>query len=221
MGDLFAPWTKEPPVVPESKWSPWAHPGWLAWNGHAVEVQVAEFLARLASVVASHIDDPVVMETGTGQGFVTRRVAHTLSGLGRLWCFESDHDWRERLKGEDFFVTNLNACVKKDPTPDWIDFRTADLTILDSNDPWRKSEICLWSANAQKGALLFVHDTGTLHPPHDGHFSNGFLIKMLGLTGYFLENPRGGFLAQKGRTLPDPEYRVLWDEMLENVYSFK
>lgn len=161
------------------------------------------------------------METGTGQGFVTRRVAHILSGLGRLWCFESDHDWREELKGKEFFVENLHACIQKDPTPDWIAFRTADLTILDSNDPYRKAEICLWSELAPKGSLLFVHDTGTLHSPNDGHFTNGFLIKMLGITGYWLENPRGGFLAEKGSLLPHARYKALWDQTLENVYSFK
>lgn len=220
LASLLEPWVTEPPVQPERNFSPWGHPNWLAWNGHAIEVQVADFLSRLAREVATSSANPYLIETGTGQGFVTRRVVATIPENARLMCFESDLQWREGIKRFDFWTDHLNACIRNDLFPDDADFRTANLVILDSNDPWRKIEIMMWQELAPEGSVMFVHDTGTIHPPHDGHFTLGFLIKTLGITGYWLENPRGAFLAQKGSVLPSGRYRALWDHTLENVYAF-
>jgi len=221
LGSLLAPWTREPPLQPERDFSPWGHPGWTCWNGHAVEFQVADFISRLAHGVATSFSDPYLIETGVGQGFVTRRVIDAIPDTARLICFESDWRWREGIKRFDFWTDHLNACIRNEIFPDEADFRTADLVILDSNDPWRKIEIMMWQELAPDGSVLFVHDTGTIHPPHDGHFTLGFLIKTLGLTGYWLENPRGSFLSQKGRVLPQDRYKALWDSTLEDVYSFE
>jgi len=220
LGIMLKPWSIEPPFQLETNFSPWGHPNWLCWNGHAVEVQVATFLSRLSYEVCSSSADPYLIETGVGQGFVTRRVVDAIPETARLVCFESDHEWREGLKRLDFWTDHLNVCIRNEIFPDDADFRTADLVILDSNDPWRKIEIMLWQELAPEGSVMFVHDTGTIHPPYDGHFTLGFLIKLLGITGYWLENPRGSFLAQKGVTLPDDRYRALWDYTLEDVYTF-
>ena len=220
LASLLSPWEQEPPIQPERNFSPWGHPNWFAWNGHAIEVQVADFLSRLAREVATSSADPYIMETGVGQGFVTRRVVDTIPEQARLVCFESDHQWREGIKSFDFWTDHLNACIRNEIFPDVSDFRTADLVILDSNDPWRKIEVMMWDELAPEGSVLFVHDTGTIHPPNDGHFALGFLIKSLGMTGYWLENPRGAFLSEKGKTLPSGRYSKLWDYTLEGVYSF-
>ena len=218
---MLRPWRQEPTLQPERAFSPWGHPNWMAWNGHAVEVQVADFLSRLATEVATRSADPYLMETGVGQGFVTRRVIEAIPETARLMCFESDDQWREGIKRFGFWTDHLNACIRNDIFPDQADFRTADLVILDSNDPWRKIEVMMWQELAPEGSVMFVHDTGTIHPPHDGHFTLGFLIKTLGITGYWLETPRGSFLAQKGEVLPSTRYKELWDYTLEDVYSFE
>lgn len=219
----MAPWRgEESTPFPESTFTPWAHPGWLCWNEHAVEVQVADFLAALtyhhASVVGGNL---LVIETGSGQGYVTRRIAKALQRSCHLWAFESDEDWNAYVGAQQWWMDNLQACLKQTETPTPNQMAQAKLVILDSNDTWRKQEIMLWKEMAPRDSLLFVHDTGSIHPPHDGHFTNGFLIKMLGLTGFWLENPRGSFLAQKGVLLPHKRYRALWDTTLEHVYSFE
>jgi hypothetical protein len=222
-GVLFQPWNgAEGDLRPERKWTPWAHPGWLAWNEHAVELQVAEFLAKLGYAIHEVSDDFLAIETGVGQGYVTRRLIGALNpATARIWTFESDLEWAGRLRQLDYWLSHLNACIKWETTPTPSQMKDASFVILDSMDPWRKMEMMLWAEVAPEGSVLFVHDTGTIHPTNDGHFSNGFMIKQMGLTGYWLENPRGSFMAQKGQLLPDNRYKALWDHTLEQIYSFE
>jgi len=221
---LFQPWeNNEGAVHPERDWTPWAHPGWLSWNEHAAEVQVADFLASLAREQSADTDEWVCLETGVGQGYITRRIVSAVnpSKIRGIWVFESDLEWSGRIRQLPFWPDNLHSCIKWEITPTPKQMQQADLVILDSKKPWRQIETMMWSEVGKEGSLLYVHDTGTLHPTRDGHFSNGFMIQQLGLEGLWLENPRGGFLAQKGSSEPKFKYKELWDRTLEQVYAFE
>ena len=227
---LFQPWdNKEGEVRPERNWTPWAHPGWLSWNANAAEVQVADFLAQLARMQSAEtggsFDDGewVGLETGVGQGYITRRIVSAVNPakIRGIWCFESELEWNGRIRQLPFWPDNLHSCIKWEITPTPKQMEQADLVILDSRKPWRQIETMMWSEVGKEGSLLFVHDTGTLHPTRDGHFSNGFMIQQLGIEGIWLENPRGSFLAQKGLDVPYARYKALWDLTLEQVYSFE
>lgn len=226
---LFQPWeNNEGEVHPERDWTPWAHPGWLSWNGHAVEVQVADFLASLARESSADNDEWVCLETGVGQGYVTRRIVSAVNPakIRGIWTFESDPEWAGRIRQLPFWPDNLHSCIKWEITPTPKQMQQADLVILDSLKPWRQIEMMMWSEVGKEGSLLYVHDTGTQDDrsdhASDGHSKNRFLIKeVLELPGLWLDNPRGGFLAQKGREEPKFKYKELWDRTLEQVYVFE
>lgn len=223
-GVLFQPWEDvEGELGPERNWTPWAHPGWLSWNNHAAEMQVANFLAELVRTASADNDEWVGLETGVGQGYVTRRIVKAVNPakIRGIWCFESDKEWNGRIRQLPFWPDNLHSCIKWEISPTPKQMGEADLVILDSMKPWRQIETMMWSEVGKEGSLLFVHDTGTLHPTRDGHFSNGFMIQQLGIEGVWLENPRGSFLAQKGRDEPEGLYKALWERTLEQVYSFE
>jgi hypothetical protein len=169
------------------------------------------------------VDQWVAIETGVGQGYVTRRITKAVNPtkVRGIWTFESDLEWAGRIRQLAFWPENLHACIKWEPTPTPKQMSEADLVILDSLDPWRKMEILLWSEVGKENSLLYVHDTGSFHPTNDGHFTNGFLIQQLGIPGIWLENPRGAFLAQKGLPVPEGRFKALWDLSLEQVYSFE
>ncbi len=221
---LFQPWNgDEGDTHPEREHTSWAHPGWLAWNDHAVEVQVADFLARLSQQSSQGQKEWVAIETGVGQGYVTRRMAKAVhpTEIRGIWTFESNMEWNGRIRQLPFWPNTLQSCIKWERTPTPNQMSEADLVVLDSMDPWRKMEILLWSEVGKKGSLLFVHDTGNIHPPHDGHFTNGFLLQQLGIEGLWLENPRGAFLAQKGKPEPEERFKELWGHTLEQVGAFE
>ena len=93
----------------------------------------------------------------------------------------------------------------------------ADIVFLDSMDPFRMAELCLWASVGKPGSYLWIHDTGNGHPSWDGHYTLGQLIRTLKLPGRFLENPRGSFIAQQDSVeLPD-WVNYLWDETLKAV----
>lgn len=157
-------WSVEPGTVDESHFTPWTKPGWSSWNDMSPEKEICEFVADLATMLAP----PVTIETGTGQGFLTRRVAEALAGRGRLSCFEGSDLWRAALRRLPFF--DGRACVlHEEPSPAASDFATADLTILDSDWEFRFPEIVRWHDHARPGSVLFVHDTGNGHPENSGH----------------------------------------------------
>lgn len=222
---LFQPWNgSEEPLYPERKYTPWAHPGWLSWNQHAVESQVAFFLAELTARIADEVGkDFVALETGVGQGYVTRRLASAVNpALVRgIWTFESELEWSGRIRQLPFWPANLHMCIKWERTPSPTQMSEAHLVILDSNDPWRAIELLLWTQVAPHNSVLFIHDTGSYHPTDDGHFALGFLIRQLKIPGLWLENPRGAFLAQKDQLHVPNRYKAIWDRVVEQVYTFE
>ncbi len=217
--ELLRPWTSEPPLVTERTHTVWADPRWQAWNEHAVEFQIALFLQHLAQHI-SRRGNIIAIETGVGQGFVTRRLEAAIdSHTDILWLFESDHEWRAQLAEHPWFDSRFGVCLKDDPTPTWMQMGAADLVVLDSNDPWRIAEVALWYACGKEDSVMFVHDTGNGHPSWDGHYSLGQLIRTMKIPGIWLENPRGAFLSQRNRSVPDQDISRLWTVVLEQTMS--
>lgn len=213
---LLAPWYGTIPVpVSERLHTPWAIGEWHAWNEHAIEVEVADFLTSLVFKLGNGLpEDLLVIETGTGQGYSTRAI----SG-GRqepLLCYESDAEWRNELLDRGIFPYGM-AQLSQAATPDSYTMSNADLVLLDSMDPFRMAELCLWAAVAKPGSILWIHDTGNGHPTWDGHFTLGQLIRTLKLPGKFLENPRGSFIAQQDSDGVPAWILELWDQTLAKV----
>lgn len=213
---LLAPWYgKFPSEKSERLITPWAIGNWTAWNEHAIEVEMALFLARLTFQLGNgSSEDLLVIETGTGQGFLTRALAG-----GRqepMLCYESDAEWRNTLHDRKIFPYGM-AQLSQAPTPDSYTMSTADLVLLDSMDPFRLAELCLWASVGKSGSFLWVHDAGNGHPSWDGHYTLGQLIRTLKIPGKFLENPRGSFLAQRDSEFLPTWVLELWDKTLEQT----
>lgn len=190
---LLAPWLNEPPSRPEHAFTPAADATWRAWGAMSPELEFCEFVALLARITRPS----VIIETGVGQGYLTRRLAESLDSDQALTCFESDPDLRASLALLPFFSTprrSLSAAA----SPTVTDLARADLTILDSAWPERFSEFDTWLAVARLGAMLVVHDASDKHSLETGHRSLHEHIEASGLRGVFTANPRGGFLAIQG-----------------------
>lgn len=156
------------------------------------EVEFCEFAANLVKMIKPEL----VLETGVGQGYVTRRMAAELGEGQALLCFESDDNLRKDLRNLDFFSgTNHLASA---PYPDARDFAIADFTLLDSDFSLRFHELETWWKNAKTGSVVLVHDCGNGHTEETGHAQLAAFIHQLGITGVFLKNPRGSFLGIKG-----------------------
>ena len=173
----------EPLLVDESEFTAYAEPGWQSWNGMSPEREFAEFAATLARMTRPAL----TIETGVGQGFTTRRLAE--AATGRVLCFESDDAWRTRIS------VPSNAVLSFVPTPSAQQFAAADLTVLDSDVPFRLAELESWKRHAQPRSLLLVHDCGNGHGDDTPHIAIRNRIIELGIAGTFLGNPRGGFLG--------------------------
>jgi hypothetical protein len=189
---LTSAWDGEPPAHDESVHTPWARTGWSAWNGMSPEVEFCELAAALTRFFAAD----VVVETGTGQGFITRRIAAVLDAEQLLICFESDPVVRSSLRVLPFFA-QANREMSDLPRPSAADFSRAGLSILDSDFPDRFVEVELWWEAAKPGSVVLLHDCGNGHPPGTGHRQLHDLITRIGVPGIFLRNPRGSFLGFK------------------------
>jgi hypothetical protein len=186
-------WRREPRPVDETEYTAFARPGWHAWNDMSPEVEFCDFAAALVRLV----QPPTLIETGTGQGFMTRRVREQIGPGQQLLCFESDAEWREALRALPCFDGRICALSPKEE-PDDADFAGAALTVLDSGDFRRRfREVEAWWRAARPGALVLVHDAGNGHAPETPHARLRALIQELGIPGVFLKNPRGGFLGLK------------------------
>ena len=168
----------EPEWHDERRHTPWAQPGWRAWNQHSPEVEVCSFLEDVCQITKPLM----IVETGCGQGFVCRRLpVHTLH-------YEADPEWR-RQREED------GIRCQPEPSPTFRALRQADLLILDSDSPWREREIVWWWQHGKAGSLCFVHDTGNGHGEHVYHTLLGNLVRATGLSGWWFPNPRGSWLG--------------------------
>lgn len=190
MGIPLSAWTTEPDTVDEREFTPWAEPGWRAWNAMSPEMAFCEWAQMLVVMSGATL----TIETGVGQGFTSRRVAGVMRDHTRLLTFESDDVLRSELKELPFYDSSRHQ-IARDPLPSRSEFSRADLTILDSDPPWRFQELTDWAAAAKPGACLLIHDAGNGHPKGSPHHEIRHQIKKHDLHGRFLANPRGAFLA--------------------------
>ncbi len=182
-------WTEYEEAVDEQTFTPWAQKGWLAHNGQSPEIAVCDFVSKLIRMMQPQL----VIETGVGQGYMTRTVAVALEGVGQLAAFESDDDWRNMMSQHHFWTDYRNVTLSPLFTPPAELLSIADLTILDSDFPERYDEIVLWHGCAKDRAAALIHDTQDVEGT--SHQTMRELIQELGMTGVFLNNPRGCFLA--------------------------
>ena len=98
--------------------------------------------------------------------------------------------------GTPFWEDNrFVASISPKPTPGWQAFEQADLCVIDSGFDYRFAEIELWHQSAKPGAVALIHDTGEQHHDQTVHVQIKEWIVRLGMTGFFLHNPRGCFVA--------------------------
>lgn len=183
-------WEQERDLVDESTFTPDAPEGWLSWNGQSPELSVCAFVHSLVTMMRPRL----VIETGVGQGYMTRTIVPLLDDGQQLIAFESDGAWREALWTLPFWTEHrFTVQLSGLSSPERIDISVADLCVFDSDFEHRFSEIRQWHTWAKPGAVALIHDTaereGTIHQ------SVRDLIGDLGMTGVFLNNPRGCFMA--------------------------
>lgn len=185
-----AAWIHHEEPVHEKQFTPDADTGWLAWNGQSPEVEVVLFVASLVMMMRPRL----VIETGVGQGYMTRAIVEMLNEDDLLVAYESDDNWRAAIWPLEFWIDHrFTARLSAYTTPDAGLLAEADLCVLDSDFVYRFLEIEAWNEYAKPGAVALIHDTaerdGTIHQ------SARDLIANLGMTGVFLNNPRGCFMA--------------------------
>jgi len=154
-----------------------------------------EFCAFVAALVAM-AKPRLVIETGVGQGFTTRRIAAELAPGAMFKGFESDEGWRRRLRSLPFFDGD-RIRIAEAPTPSDEDLAAVDLLVADSARKFRRDEVSRWASLAKGGALIVVHDTGNGHPEWTPHHRMGELVESLGIEYVSLPNPRGCVVGQR------------------------
>lgn len=188
-------WMNATPLVDETEFTPWAEEGWLAWNGQSPEMAVCGFVQSLVQMMQPQL----IIETGVGQGYMTRAIALVLEGDQTLISYESDADWRSSIWQLPFWQENrFTVTLAADPTPTPDDIGAADLIVLDSDWEIRFPELETWFTHAKQGAVAVIHDVSG--QPDTIHQSMRDFIQRLGITGFYLRNPRGCFVAVKGGT---------------------
>ncbi len=189
---LLDSWANEPPLVDEPAHMPRTSPGWSAWNAMSPELEFCEF----AGVLMRFLQPSLVIDTGVGQGFITRRLAFRLSLDQQLMSFEDDANTRQDLERLPFFAAP-NHLLGATPSPTSDDLARADLTVLHSKFPLRVREFDVWIDAARPGAVLLLHDDGNGHERGTPHHLMRSRTEERGVDGVFLQNPRGSFLAIK------------------------
>jgi Methyltransferase domain len=187
---LLRPWSKEPTPRTETRCSPRGRDGYFAWNCKSPEVEFCE----MAGALTKMLRPALVVETGTGQGYATRRIAWALRGGGRFITYEADADLREALRTR----ARLPKGVEVSEAPTFSDdiARDGDLFVLDSGRDHRFAELARWQEHAKEGSMVLIHDTGYKHEGTD-HVAYARTIRELGIRGVWFPNPRGSFLGQR------------------------
>lgn len=156
------------------------------------EKEFCEFVAELVKLTQPQM----VIETGVGQGFLARRLKPQLREGQQLVCFEEDPEWREALASLEFF-DGTRCRLSAEATPAEVDFVAADLCVFDSEFKLRYAELEAWWQWAKRGAIVVLHDVKRRLGETSGHTVSAQLIENFGIPGFFLKNPRGGFVGVK------------------------
>lgn len=151
------------------------------------EKEFCEFAVALIALVRPGL----VIETGVGQGYLTRRVLTVTPG--RYIGYESDDELRATLAELDVWSASVELGSTPGPTADVL--AGCELTILDSAILQRAREMELWRRHAPAGAYVLVHDARPDHPVEGALHRK--LASHCGDAGVFLGNPRGCWLYRK------------------------
>lgn len=187
------PWASEPELVDEQRFTTGAEPGWSAWNVMSPELEFCELAAALVRIVRPR----VVLETGVGQGFVTRRILAALPEEARYLGFEGSGSWRSSLDSLELFLRDGRVRIARTAAPTPEDWGQAALAVIDSEGRTRPREVEGWWDHASPGSLALIHDAHPGHTRGSNHQKLAAHIARLGIPGVFLPNPRGAFLGQK------------------------
>lgn len=180
---------EEPTPVSEVEFTPWGD-GWSAWNEWAPEVEFADFVGALVRLIRP----AVVVESGVGNGFITRRVLDCLPAGSLLHAVESDEELRARIPAAESL-----AVVEGTTIPDLL-LRAAQLVIVDSEATSRVDEMDRFANLAPKGAVLVVHDVANkgAGPAQQMFKTKVDKLRLAGLIdGAFLPHPRGSFVGSR------------------------
>lgn len=176
------PWVEESPLVDEYEFSGWKT-GFSAWNVMSPEL---EFCNVAAAVVEALPSNAIIIETGMGQGYVTRRIKKALHGRQTFIAYETGDIWIEMANEVNHGIKILLG------NPGVLAAGSADFTVLDSEPVHRVKELEYWINYGKSRSLMLIHDTYH-HVIEDGNFTSQ--IKRAGLIGCWLPNPRGSFLG--------------------------
>ncbi len=163
-----------------------AGPQWSSWNAYAPEVEFCEFAASLITLMKPDL----VLETGLGEGYVTRRTVPQMLPSARYVCYELEKQFRTDLAETRYTV--LDGLVGY-----------ADLTILDSVHWARSEEIRLWWEISKPSAVLLLHDA-TFKFGECSHSQYSERVVQLGIPGVWFDTHYGAFLGQKPPVLEIP-----------------
>lgn len=193
----------DPPDLVELDW----HTRWLAWNNMSPEFQFCLMAAWLTKRLQwefaggknpqdSDARGIIVLETGMGQGYVTRAVLRVLrrSGKGiadKMITYETMQMYADLVPEGVIGVDGLEVRMG---TPGAGDVKGADLVILDSNPDYRNGELRTWIEEAKQGSRLLIHDTFH-HESATGQFTSPIMKAQIDgmVAGEFIDAPRGWY----------------------------
>ena len=186
-------WEHEPPTQDETTLcASWGPTGWQAWNGMSPEVEICELAASLCRM----LNPALVIETGVGQGYVTRRLAAVLGTEQKLLAYEEDEVLAGDLAQLPFFAAGpYQRKFIHAGSPGQAEFEAAMLCVLDAELVHREAELQLWMQYAPKHSALLLHDCNPFAPAGTTFVEKAAVVSSLGIPGQFLANPRGGFLG--------------------------
>ena len=177
------PWIVEPELVSESNFQakPERGEGYSSWNVMSPELEFCLWVGAIAETLET--ETPTVLETGMGQGYVTRRVLAALPPAHIYYAYEPMKVY------QDLVPADVPILVI-DGTPTGHMFKKADLVILDSDMRYRRQELENWVEYGKPGSHMVIHDTYHSLTPQ-GELTK--FIRSLHLTGDYWDNPRGAF----------------------------
>ncbi len=191
--DQLSSWAREPDLVDERTFTTTADPGWSSWNVMSPEREFCELAGALMLMVRPRF----VIETGVGQGFVTRRILGVLPQGSRYLGFESSVAWRTSLLSVDVFRHDDSQRISTTASPSPDEWAMCDLAVIDSEGRLRPAEVEAWWEHSPPGSVALIHDAHPDHPRGSNHQKLAAHLQRLGIPGVFFPNPRGSFLGQK------------------------
>lgn len=191
------PWEKEPELFPESKFQSDGFGGseWHAWNSMSPELEFCEWVKDTTAALVAEQAHVSVLETGMGQGYVTRRVLSALRPFDLFEVYENDQNFIDLMASafRDHTWPWLNYPFIFSGLPSAVSMARADLVILDSDLNHRYTEMDVWAKWGKPGSQMIVHDTYHRKQPDSELASK---VKRIGGVELWFDNPRGAALLR-------------------------